>query len=180
MRPTREHATNNGQTYFVTSSTFGRRRLFHVTRWANLFFDILNSYRGRAYLLHEFVIMPEHFHLLITPTDALERAVQFIKGGFSARAKKEFGSSTIWQTGFSDHRIRDTADYERHVEYIYRNPVGRSLVEQASHVPYCSAFSGRARDEIPQWLKPQRDSSFDAAEAAPFQSQTTQIPDRER
>jgi putative transposase len=155
MRPTREHATNNGQTYFVTSSTFGRRQLFHVARWAELFIDTLSSYRGRAYLLHEFVIMPEHFHLLITPSETLERAVQFVKGGFSARVRKELGSSmAVWQVGFSDHRIRDGADYERHVEYIFRNPVGRGLAEQPSHYPYCSAFPGYARDEIPQWLKP--------------------------
>jgi putative transposase len=182
MRPTREHATNNGQTYFVTSATWGRRRVFHVTRWAELFVDTLNSYRGRADSLHEFVIMPEHFHVLITPLESLERAVQFIKGGFSARAKREFGSlMAVCQTGFSDHRIRDAADYERHVEYIYRNPVGRGLVEQASHFPDCSAFSGRARDEIPQWLKPPSEECFAAAlEAPPFQSKTTQIPDRER
>lgn len=171
MRPTREHATNNGQTYFATSGTFGRRRLFHVTRWAELFIDTLNSYRRRGYLLHEFVIMPEHFHLLITPKDTLERAVQFIKGGCSARARKELASSmSVWQAGFSDHRIRDAEDYTRHVEYIYRNPVGRGLVEQASHYPHSSAFPGHARDEIPQWLKPLANNDFSARlEAAPFQ-----------
>jgi len=37
------------------------------------------------YLLHEFVLMPDHFHLLITPTSTLERALQLIRGGFSFR-----------------------------------------------------------------------------------------------
>lgn len=60
----------------------------------------------------------------------------------------------IWQIGFSDHRIRDAEDYQIHVEYIYRNPVGRKLVESASDYPYCSAFPGRSKDEVPQWLKP--------------------------
>jgi len=33
------------------------------------------------YRLHEFVVMPEHFHLLITVTDlSIERVLQFIKG----------------------------------------------------------------------------------------------------
>jgi putative transposase len=117
--------------------------------------EVLQSYRGRAYLLHEYVLMPEHFHLIITPLTSLERAVQFIKGGFSYRAKKHLGSSMeVWQRGFSDHRIRDEEDYFRHVEYIRRNPVGRKLVEVASHYPYCSFFEGAQKDDVPQWLKP--------------------------
>jgi hypothetical protein len=35
--------------------------------------------------------MPEHFHILITPSVTLERAVQ--KGGFSFRVKKELRSA---------------------------------------------------------------------------------------
>jgi putative transposase len=36
--------------------------------------------------------MPNHFHLLLTPATKipLEKALQFIKGGFSYRAKREF------------------------------------------------------------------------------------------
>ena len=44
--------------------------------------------------VHEFVFMPNHVHLLITPAPdvSLEKAMQFIKGGFSYRAGKELGS----------------------------------------------------------------------------------------
>jgi putative transposase len=35
--------------------------------------------------------MPDHFHLLVSPTLSLERSLQLIKGGFSYRAKKELG-----------------------------------------------------------------------------------------
>jgi putative transposase len=117
--------------------------------------EVLNSYRGRAYLLHEYVLMPEHFHIIITPSGSLERAVQFVKGGFSFRAKKDLLSAMeVWQRGFSDHRVRDEQDYAVHVEYIRRNPVGRNLVEVASYYPYCSDFPGSDKDEVPQWLKP--------------------------
>src|ERR1035441_8260990 len=76
LKPAREHATINSQTYFVTSDTWERRALFNVESWARLFFKTLLSHRGEAYLLHEFVLMPDHFHLLMTPMIALERAVQ--------------------------------------------------------------------------------------------------------
>src|SRR5215813_12127618 len=53
------------------------------------------------YLLHEFVVMPDHFQLLITPAMTLERALQLIKGGFSYRARKELGfGGDIWQTSY--------------------------------------------------------------------------------
>jgi putative transposase len=91
VRPTREHATNTGHTYMITSATWGRRALFSKDRWPLLLIDTLYHYRGSAYLLHEFVVMPDHIHALITPKTSLEKAVQFIKGGFSYRAKKELG-----------------------------------------------------------------------------------------
>jgi putative transposase len=171
VKPTREHATNNAQTYFVTASTWQRRALFNNPQWAELFLDVLRSYRGKGYLLHEYVLMTDHFHILITPESTLERAIQFIKGGFSFRAKKELGSSMeIWQRGFSDHRIRGREDFEIHVGYIYRNPVGRKLVERATDYAYCSAFAGSIKDEVPQWLKPEQEEvSIGTAEAVPFQ-----------
>jgi putative transposase len=171
LKPARQHVTNNQQTYFVTATTWQRRALFKHARWADLFLETLPSYRGRGDLLHEYVLRPEHFHILITPVVTLERAAQFIKGGFSFRAKKELQSGMeIWQRGVSDHRIRDLQDFETHVGYIYRNPVGRKLVESAAEYPYCSAFPGSTKDEAPQWLKPSKIISSDGtAEAMPFQ-----------
>src|SRR5271157_1371894 len=140
MKPQREHATNNAQTYMVTSSTWERRSLFQAEPWARLLIDTLYHYRGTAYLLHEFVIMPDHIHVLITPLTSVEKAVQFIKGGFSFRAKKELNSNMeIWQKGFQDQRIRDAADYDVHRNYIRQNPVSKGLCERAEDYAYFSA-----------------------------------------
>src|ERR1035437_7550437 len=172
LKPVREHATNNAQTYFVTSDTWERRALFNVESWARLFFKTLLSHRGHAYLLHEFVLMPDHFHLLMTPETALEKAVQLIKGGFSFRAKKELGSNMeVWQRGFSDHRIRDSEDYRVHQVYVQQNPVRKHLSERAEDYPYGSAGSEFELDLVPQGLKPVwEEESFGAPEAAPFQN----------
>jgi len=129
-------------------------------------------YRGKAYLLHEFVVMPDHFHALITPLTSLEKALQFIKGGFSHRAKIELGSNMeIWQRGFSDHRIRDFTDYGQHVQYARRNPVKARLVERAEDFQYSSARPGFELDPAPQGLKPLVGGLSDGtAEAVPLQS----------
>jgi putative transposase len=157
----------------VTSSTWGRRALFHKERWARLLIDTLYHHRGSAYLLHEFVIMPDHIHLLLTPKTSLEKAAQFIKGGFSHRAKKEPGSNMeVWQKGFSDHRIRDAADYGQRVSYIQQNPVRKHLCERAEEYPYSSARAEFELDPVPQGLKPPVLVEADTArlEGVPFQS----------
>jgi putative transposase len=111
---------------------------------AQLFLDVLQHYSlQRRYLLHEFVVMPDHFHLLITPSETLERALQFIKGGFSYRAKKELGFvREIWQPSYYDRRVRDIEEYLALREYIHMNPVKRRLVSVVAEYLYSSAHSG--------------------------------------
>ena len=69
-------------TYFITASTFEKQSVLQSERMAQLLINVLSHYQQqRKYLLHEFVIMPNHFHLLITPLlpVTIEKAVQFIK-----------------------------------------------------------------------------------------------------
>lgn len=73
------------RTFFVTSVTSGRRMILQSERMANLLIDVFKQNRRQGrFSIHEFVIMPNHFHLLITPAAkvSLEKALQFIKGGF--------------------------------------------------------------------------------------------------
>ena len=146
-------------TYFVTANTFQKHSLLQSERMAGLFLDVLLSCRAQQkYLLHEFVIMPDHFHLLITPTLTLERAMQLIKGGFSFRAKRELGfGGEIWETSFYDHRVRDWEEYCAFQRYIHLNPVKRGLAAAAEQYAYSSASAGMLLDAAPQRLKP---SSF--------------------
>ena len=173
MRPKREIATTNGQTYFVTSNSSARKPFFRHERWAKLFLETLYGYQPERYLLHGFVLMPDHFHLLITPGASLELAIQCLKGGFSYRAKRELGwTGDIWVTGFSDHRIRDEEDLAIHLASIANNPVKAGLVEQAAQYPYCSANERFELGALPRGLKPQVSilASIGAAKAAPFQN----------
>jgi REP element-mobilizing transposase RayT len=83
-------------TYFITADSFQKHSLFQSTRMADLLVKVLLGYRAQEkYLLHEFVLMPDHFHLLITPTLTLERALQLIKGGFSFRAKRDLAFGAV-------------------------------------------------------------------------------------
>ena len=115
------------RTFFITSVTAQRRAIFRHDPTAILLLETLLHYRSQAkYLLHEFVVMPDHFHALITPSGeiSLEKAVQFIKGGFSHRLHSRV---PVWQSSFTNHRIRDVEDFEHHREYIRMNPVNARL-----------------------------------------------------
>src|ERR1700675_4368561 len=78
--------TTGKGTYFITASTWEKKGLLQSERMAKLLIDVFFNYQKQGkYCLHEFVVMPNHFHLLITPASlvTLEKGVQFIKGGFS-------------------------------------------------------------------------------------------------
>jgi putative transposase len=104
------------RTFFVTAVTWGRRPIFRAEPMAQLFLDTLQRYRAQGkFMLHEFVLMPDHFHLLLTPAPdiPLEKAVQLIKGGFSFRVKKELHSNLeVWGAGYTEHRIKGSEDYQ--------------------------------------------------------------------
>ena len=153
MKPSRTKSPPG--TYFVTFSTWQRTRLFVVERYTRLFLKTLYGYeRHGSFQLHAFVVMPEHVHVLITPNTTLERAVQLIKGGYSHAFGSELGRhKEVWQRGFTDHRIRDAADFELHRSYIHQNPVKRGLVQNAFEYKYCSAFPGFRLDEWPSAAK---------------------------
>lgn len=125
---------------------------------AQLLVDVLAENRNKKrFQLHAFVIMPNHIHLLLTPgmEVSLEKAMQFIKGGFSFRARRELPLvSEIWQASFVNHRIRDASDYKRHHDYIRDNPVRAGLCASAEEFAWSSASCRVALDEPPPGLKP--------------------------
>ncbi|MFZ1009993.1 MAG: transposase [Candidatus Sulfotelmatobacter sp.] len=140
--------------YFITASTFQKRNILQSDRMAGLFVDVMLHYRKQEkYLLHEFVVMPDHFHLLISPLETLERTMQLIKGGFSYRAKKELAfAHEIWQPSYYDRRVRNAEEYFAFREYIRRNAVKRGLAVEPEQYPYCSASLGLLLDPAPERL----------------------------
>lgn len=144
------------RTFFVTTITWQRLPIFRVEARARLLIEVMAGYRDQGkYLLHEFVVMPDHLHLLLTPADeiSLERAVQFLKGGYSYQLRK-VEKIQVWQESFTNHRIRDAEDFERHSEYVRMNPVRARLVRDAAAYASSSASSAIRLDAMPQGLKP--------------------------
>jgi putative transposase len=122
---------------------------YSQTAFCELLLDVVRVNRQQQRMqAHEFIFMPNHVHLLITPapTVSLEKAIQFIKGGFSYRARKELAfRGAIWNPGFNEHRIRSVGEYATHVRYTHMNPVKAGKVSAPEDWPYTSA---RLRSEV--------------------------------
>jgi REP-associated tyrosine transposase len=129
--------------YFVTSRTWNGRPLFARPEVAQILLDQLLDCRQRGfYKLHPFVIMPDHFHVLLTPSDttSLEKAVQMIKGGSSHRIKQHLTyASPVWQEGFHDRWIRDESEFQERAAYIRSNPVTAKLATVPEEYVFASA-----------------------------------------
>jgi putative transposase len=157
------------RTFFVTTRTHAGRRLFQVDRYAELLIDVLRScVRAGRFQIDDFVVMPDHVHLLIAVDGSLsiEKAMQFIKGGFSYRVRKELEyAGEVWQRGFSEVRVEDKESLTRHRRYIAQNPVRAGLVESAELFPW--TFEAMRRKKA-QGLKPENFSrDFGTTEVVP-------------
>jgi putative transposase len=151
MQPQIRRAPQEIRTYFTTFSTAGRRRLFQTDTNSLLLMETLkvSQTQGR-FTLHAFVVMPDHVHALITPAEvSLEKAIQFIKGGFSFRLKSAF---EVWERGHFDKRVPDNAAYDACVSYLHSNPVAARLVEEEAAYPFSSAARAAEVDPMPSWL----------------------------
>jgi|SRR5689334_2494141 REP-associated tyrosine transposase len=155
--PAKKAAPQEIRTFFVSATVWGRRSLFQNERMADLFLDMLREYREKEYFqIHEFVLMRNHFHALLTPSPetSLEKCMQYIKGGFSFRAKKDLGfAGEIWQEGYNEHRLKDVRDYREHVRYIHENPVRARLCEEANDFEYSSANGKHEVDPAPEHFR---------------------------
>jgi putative transposase len=111
---------------------------------ASLLVDVLRSYvREKKFTVHDFVVMPNHVHILLTVPGgtSIEKAMQLIKGNFSFRAANEIGfRGEIWQRGFSDVRIEDEESFQRHQEYIENNPVKAGLATSPEEYAHGSVY----------------------------------------
>ncbi len=156
------------RTFFVTTKTAMGKRLFQSDRNALLFVDVLRAI-ARKLQIHDFVIMPDHIHILLSVDNALtiEQAMQLIKGGYSYRLRKEHGyTHDVWQRGFADDRVHDFETFRHYREYIAQNPVRAGLVRSSEEYPF--SFNFLARKKAAGAKAPLFKASNGTTEVVPF------------
>ena len=125
------------QTYALTINTHAAIASSRTAN-AELLIATLARYRDQArFLLHAFVVMPDHFHVRLTPTESTAKAVQLIKGGFSFAVRNQFAGE-VWHTGHHEHRNRDASDYATQLAYIANNPSRKNYTDYPTSTPIIS------------------------------------------
>src|SRR5215467_3309551 len=128
-------------TYFITICAHMQQNLFQRDEIAALLVATPMKYRDAGeYELHEYVVMPNHIHVLLSiDHQNLGRVVQFIKGGFS-HSLSEHGIvfRAVWEQRYHDRRVRDENEFAEFSHYIRQNPVRKGLVDHAEEYTYSS------------------------------------------
>jgi putative transposase len=97
--------------------------------------------RFHRYELHAYVVMPNHVHLLVTPTVEAARWLGPLKGftGHEAIRQLCLDGLPFWQDESYDHLVRNGEEFDRVRRYIEWNPVKAGLSESPEGFPWSSA-----------------------------------------
>ncbi|MGH7144751.1 MAG: REP-associated tyrosine transposase [Planctomycetota bacterium] len=115
--------------------------------------DAWLHFNRQRYLLHAWVIMPNHVHLIVeeSPDFPLREIVHSWKSFSVKEANRVLGrTGAFWQREYWDRFIRHRAHYDSSLSYIYDNPVKAGLVDDVARWKWSSwnkrtDGSGRAR-----------------------------------
>src|SRR6476661_6295071 len=122
--------------------------------------EIIEEARHKyRFVIHAYVVMPEHFHLLITEPEVGDPSVvmKVIKQRFTRQAKGDKTRHSIWQKRFYDFNVWSERKRIEKLRYIHRNPVKRGLVEQpeqwkwSSFRAYFYGEPGAVRVNFQEW-----------------------------
>jgi REP-associated tyrosine transposase len=166
------HFDQPSDAHFLTFSCYQRLPLLSKDRTRKWLAESIERARTKhSFDLWAWVIMPEHVHLLIYPSDAeynMSRILSAIKRPVGERAiaylsdrKSTFLERLtvrtkgriyhrFWQAGPGyDHNVYDPETAHRVVKYIHENPIRRRLVAHAVEWTWSSAADWIGQTNVP-------------------------------
>jgi len=133
-----------GATYHVTSRTNAKVMAFSEKLGRKIMLLMLSEAKEKyGFVLHNFCIMPNHIHLLITPEAGtnLSNILHWVKLTSSKSWNRTYNSSDhLWGGRFFSRVIKDPDDYLAVSEYIDQNPIKAGLVSNADEWDACGAY----------------------------------------
>jgi len=155
-----------GQLQFITTSTYRRNRLFTCGRFRGIFVDVLGQLRKEmGFLLNGWVLMPDHFHLLIRPEPA-PATVRFMQELKKRTAQQIIAALTrnqgnpwcrtllarlrlppsvhsdsyyrVWQRRYVPFNVFTHKKQMEKLDYMHHNPVTARLVDSPDQWPWSS------------------------------------------
>jgi putative transposase len=150
--PQYRRAQLKGSTFFFTVVLADRSSTLLLDQ-IDLLREVYRSVQAsRPFETIAICILPDHIHAIwALPEDDADFPTRWnlIKGGFSrgvssrARSPSKVGKREkgVWQRRYWEHAIRNSADLERHVDYIHFNPVKHGHVARVRDWPHSSSIA---------------------------------------
>lgn len=160
-----------GALHFVTGNVHKRRRIFSSSTLARIFLEVLQSQcDAQVTKLIAFVIMLDHFHLVLNPRNGDISGFLRILKSLSAKriiaecAEGRFSTgdkNQVWQESFHSLPLWSGWMIWQKINYIHANPVRAGLVKAGEAYAWSSfgAFYRRSKDPLlqvdPDWWWPE-------------------------
>ena len=159
--------------HFITCSCYRRQAFLNTGKRRDLFLKILEEARRKyRFVVHGYVLMPEHFHWLITEPERGDPSVvmKVVKQRFARRFNQtrrrpvaaqmalwDSHPERVWQKRFYDFNVWSERKHIEKLRYMHRNPVKRGLVERpeqwrwSSFRSYLYGEVGAVRVNYQEW-----------------------------
>ena len=145
------------QTHFITAPTFHRKRVFQNELYGEVLTDALMLWRQASkVLLHDYVIMPDHIHLLISVADDAnaEASVRNLQRGFAKELSQQYGyNGELWEPQFRDRPVHSSEECAECARMIHSNPVRVGFCEKPGQYRMSSKSSYWVLDPLPEDLR---------------------------
>ena len=132
-----------GQISLITCVTMQRQKLFSETSMGRIVVKEMSQ--SESYGVCEtlaFVIMPDHFHWLMTVGSqyTLSKIICGVKSHSARMVNHRLRRhGAVWQRGFHDHALRRDEDILHVARYIIANPLRAGLVKRVGDYPLWDA-----------------------------------------
>jgi putative transposase len=162
-----------GDLHFITWSCHRRQPILGTAPRRDLLVTILEQARRKyRFVVHGYVVMPEHVHLLITEPEEGDPSVvmKVVKQRFARQLNEkrrataarrgqlwESALGAVWQKRFYDFSVWTERKRSEKLRYMHRNPVKRGLVAQpdqwewSSFRAYFLGERGLVRVNFQEW-----------------------------
>ncbi len=127
-------SVSSGSWFFITlcCRQRGPNQLCLPTTAPGLLEDAIFYHRAQRWVLHLFLLMPDHLHLIAGfPLD--ENMSDIIRDWKRLTARR---AGVDWQRNYFDHRVRPDEGLQQKTDYIRQNPVRAGLVSTPEAWPH--------------------------------------------
>jgi len=145
-----------GALYHITSRGNERKEIFLDDEDRVKLSEIVKDYHTRyGILIHAYVFMDNHYHLLLeTPKANLVKVMHGLNGGYTGYFNRRYGrSGHLFQGRYRGILVEKDTYLVSLSQYIHLNPVRAKIVDKPEKYPWSSypAYIGGAEEE--EWVE---------------------------